>query len=153
MRQCKFGGIEGRIEIEVVHTDEETQGRVARKGSGKTRVIGAGGREGADASAGKIEETVAAAGEGELPPQVGSVCCLQAAGQIVLIEVDRGADDAKATASAAASNGGRHKTAHPRVRARQSAVLLAHQLAVEAVQGNAKIVVYAEGFGETRQAR
>ena len=152
MCQCKFGRIERRIEVEVVHTHEETQVRAAREGAGKARVIASGGRERADASTGEIEDAVAVAAERELPAQVGLVCRLQTAGKIVLVEVDRSGDDAEAPAAASAADRGRHKPAHPRIRARQSAVLLAHQFAVEAVQGNAQVVVYEEGFGETRQA-
>src|ERR1039458_7150716 len=87
MSHGKLGGIEWRIEIEVVHAHEKAQVGVAGESAGKARVVVPGGCERADSAARQGEDSVVVARE--------------AAGEIALIEVD--GDDRGATKAAAAA--------------------------------------------------
>ena len=101
----------------------------------------------------EIEDPVAVAVEGQFAAQIGLIGGLEAAGQIALIEIDRGARgaaEATAATAASAAAGRRHKAAHARIRARKSAMLVAHQLGVEAVERNAQIVIYEERLWRVR---
>src|ERR1035441_4203826 len=107
-----------------------------RSGTG-ARVVVSGGCEGADAAARRVEDSVAVAVESKFAPQVGLICCPEAAGEIVLIEVDRGGHGgAKAPTTAAAPAAGRwgRKATHPGIRVGESTVLVAQEFGVKAVQ-------------------
>src|ERR1039458_7182094 len=95
MSHGKLGGIEWRIEIEVVHAHEKAQVGVAGESAGKARVVVPCGCERADSAARQVEDSVVVAREGKLAPQVDVIGGLEAAGEIALIEVD--GDDRGAT--------------------------------------------------------
>src|SRR5664280_1493623 len=131
--QGKLGRIERRIEIEVIHAHEETQVGVAGESAGKARVVVSGGWERADAAARQVEDSVAVAVESKFAPQVGLICCPEAAGEIVLIEVDRGGHGAAKAPTTAAPAAGRwrRKATHPGIRVGESTVLVAQEFGVK----------------------
>src|ERR1035441_3760202 len=82
VRQCILGGVEGRIEIEVVHTHEKAQIGIAGESAGQALLVVAGGCEGSDPAARQVKDSVAHAAERKFAPQVGIVGRFEPAGEI-----------------------------------------------------------------------
>src|SRR5262249_51821703 len=132
---------------EIIHPYEQPQARIAREGAGKTRIVTATGRERTHAAARQIKDSVGVAVVGQFLPQIMVIGVQESVGERDQVEIDRHGRCSKPAAASSTARP-RDKSGYPRIRIRESALLLAEKLCVETIQRNAQVIAHEECFGE-----